>query len=79
VLISDFIGWAVTKYTPQSILNHLSLKHRVYFIFIHKKKSNGDYTLLKIRINQAHYRPEVPRAFQEVNVPRLRDNVPEWW
>ena len=29
--------------------------------------------------NQSHYRPEVPRVFQEVKVPRLRDNGPEWW
>jgi len=26
---------------------------------------------------QSHYRPEVPRGFQEVKVPRLRDNAPE--
>jgi len=30
-------------------------------------------------VNQSHYRPEVPRGFQEVKVPRLRDNSPEWW
>ena len=24
-------------------------------------------------------RPEVPRGFKEVNVPRLRENDPEWW
>jgi len=29
--------------------------------------------------NQSHYRPEVPREFQEVKVPRLRDNGPRWW
>ena len=29
--------------------------------------------------NQCHYRPEVPRGFQEVKVPRLRDNGPGWW
>jgi len=28
---------------------------------------------------QNHYKPEVPRGFQEVKVPRLRDNVPIWW
>ena len=26
------------------------------------------------KVNQSHYRPEVPRGFQEVKVPRLRDN-----
>jgi hypothetical protein len=30
-------------------------------------------------VNQSHYRPEVPGGFQEVKVPRLRDNGPEWW
>ena len=29
--------------------------------------------------NQSHYRPEVPRGFEEVKVPRLRDNGPGWW
>ena len=28
--------------------------------------------------NQSHYRPEVPRGFQEVKVPRLRDNGTGW-
>ena len=32
-----------------------------------------------IEVNQSHYRPEVPRGFQEVKVPRLRDNGPGWW
>ena len=26
-----------------------------------------------VKINQSHYRPEVPRGLQEVKVPRLRD------
>ena len=30
------------------------------------------------KVNQSHYRAEVPRGFQEVKVPRLRDNGPEW-
>jgi len=28
--------------------------------------------------NQSHYRPDVPRGFQEVKVPRLRDNGTGW-
>jgi len=28
----------------------------------------------KSKINQSHYRPEVPGGFQEVKVPILRDN-----
>ena len=35
--------------------------------------------IISIKINQYHYRPEVPRGFQEVKVPRFRDNGPEWW
>jgi len=31
------------------------------------------------KVNQSHYRLEVPKGFQEVKVPRLRDNGPEWW
>jgi len=31
------------------------------------------------KVNQSHYRPEVPRRFQEVKVPRLCDNGPGWW
>jgi len=31
------------------------------------------------KVNESHYRPEVPRGFQEVKVPRLRDNGPRWW
>ena len=31
------------------------------------------------KVNQPHYRPEVPRGFQEVKVRILRDNGPEWW
>ena len=31
------------------------------------------------KVNQSHYRPEVPRGFQEVKIPRLRDNGPGWW
>jgi hypothetical protein len=33
----------------------------------------------KLKVNQSHYRPEVPRGFQEVKVPRLRDSGPGWW
>jgi len=33
----------------------------------------------KIKVNQSHYRPEVPRGFQEVKAPRLCDNDPGWW
>jgi len=31
------------------------------------------------KVNQSHYRPEVPRWFQEVNFLRLHDSGPGWW
>jgi len=37
------------------------------------------YNLFFVKVKQSHYRPEVPRGFQEVKVPRLRDNGPGWW
>jgi hypothetical protein len=27
------------------------------------------------KVKQSHYRPEVPRGFQEVKVPKLHDNA----
>ena len=33
----------------------------------------------EVKVKQSRYRPEVPRGFQEVKVPRLRDNGPELW
>ena len=32
---------------------------------------------VKIKVKQSHFGPEVPRGFQEVKVPRLRDSGPE--
>ena len=31
------------------------------------------------KVNQSYYRPEVPREFQEVKVPRFHENVTGWW
>jgi hypothetical protein len=39
----------------------------------------GQSKYLIKKVNQSHYRPEVPRGFQEVKVPRLRDNGSERW
>ena len=36
-------------------------------------KSYKQGLLEVVKVNQSHYRPEVPRCFQEVKVPRLRD------
>ena len=37
-----------------------------------------DY-LERKKVQQSHYRPEVPRGFQEVKVPILHDNGTGWW
>jgi len=29
---------------------------------------------IKEKVKQSHYKPEVPRGFQEVKIPRLRNN-----
>jgi len=34
------------------------------------------YTQCVKKVNQSHYRPKVPKGFQEVKVPRLHDNGP---
>jgi len=51
---------------------------------VHKKLSlrvglRSNSFIISIKVNQCHYRPEVPRGFQEVKVPRLCDNDPGWW
>ena len=38
-----------------------------------------EYFRVVKKVNQSHYRSEVTRGFQEVKVPRLRDNGPGWW
>ena len=46
-------------------------QHRTMYIFL----TNIIMDLVK-KVNQSHYRPEVPRGFQEVKVPRLCDSGP---
>ena len=50
-------------------------------LFTSLSKSPTGYILKSAteEVNQSHYRLEMPRGFQEVKVPRLRDNGPEWW
>jgi hypothetical protein len=46
---------------------------------IMKKYDCPDSMKESIKVNQSHYRPEVPRGFQEVKGPRLCDSGPGWW
>jgi len=39
----------------------------------------AETTQCKKKVNQSHYRPEVPTGFQEVKVPTLHDNGTAWW
>ena len=56
-------------------------KYVYIYIYIYIYKKHVKFDLYKkpkqhIKANQFHYRPEVPRGFQEFKVPRLRDNCP---
>ena len=42
-----------------------------------RKGKKGDIYIYIYIYNHSHYRPEVPRGFQEVKVPKLRDNGPD--
>jgi len=44
----------------------------------HQVTSMNFEEAVQCKVNRSLYRPEVPRGFQEVKVPRLRDNGPGW-
>ena len=58
----------------QDILVYLVMTEIGLFSFFETANKMED----EIKVNQSHYKPEVPRRFQEVKVPRLRDNGPGW-
>jgi len=52
----------------------------IYVGFVRERKTiNTPTHCVKVKVKQSHYRPDVPRLLQEVNVPRLHDNGPGWW
>jgi len=53
----------------------------VYSNFQGDKKLNfgSFFRLFHTKVKQSHYRSELLRGFQEVKVPRLRDNGPGRW
>ena len=54
----------------------------VCVIMAAKKQKNVEVCLgklLYVKIKQSCYRPEGPRGFQEVKVPRFHDNDTGWW
>ena len=66
--------WRGGKFTIECQLM-LQLALYVSIILVHCNK----YKFFIKKVNQSHYRPEVSRGFQEVKVPTLCDNGPEWW
>jgi len=59
-------------------LLHVMYKRVIYSSALLMSKFKELHIQVKKK-NQSHYRPEVPRVFQEVKVPRLPDNGPGWW
>jgi len=65
---------------PEGSLHYIQEPANEAELYPQSNKSNPHtHTLFLFKVNQSHYRTEVPRGFQEVKVPRLRDNGPEWW
>jgi len=63
-------------HTKHSVAGRTTLMPSEYTI--RHSKEAGYIHWYKVKVNQSHYRPEVPREFLEVKVPRLRANGTEW-
>ena len=60
--------------------HHITNKNSIYTTeYMKARRCSKKLYDRRKQVNQSHYRPEVPRGFQEVKVPRLRDNDPGWW
>ena len=59
----------------------MPLDHTWYHVseYIHLRWLMLHFNCHKEKANQSHKKPEVPRGFQKVKVPRLSDNGPGWW
>jgi len=44
-----------------------------------ERKLKRNYRNIEETKKQSYYRPEVPRGFQEVKVPRFHENSTGWW
>ena len=62
------VGSAIFVLTVISVVLETTLHYPIVFIL------NG-----KAKVKQSHYRPEVPRGFQEFKFPRFRGNSTGWW
>jgi len=79
-------GWLIHCATCRKVAG--SIPDYVFGIF-HSHNPSGHSMALgltqpltemsKVKVKQSHYKPEVPRGFHEVKVPRLHDNGSGWW
>ena len=56
-------------------------RRSAYWVLVVKPEGKGPFgrpVNIYKKVSQSHYRPEVPRGFQEVKVPRLSYNGPGW-
>ena len=66
-----------TQFLTPRIQKNISLNTREITNVRNRSSMSIDF-LHYIKVNQSHYRLAVPRGFQEVKVPTLCDNGPEW-
>jgi len=69
MLLHDSLAQSVKKFPPFMESKSLQEHTKDFFLI---------FTSL-VKLNQSHYRPDVPRVFQEVKVLRFHDNDPGWW
>ena len=80
----SWIAWPISNYLPVNLAWDSRRLEYSPFIQLGLRKVSFQvhthtHTHIYVKVNQSHYRPEVPRGFQEVKVPRLRDSGPGWW
>jgi len=63
-------------YLKTFIMANNPFRHVIYLTDYTASRTVRVIFIFSVFKNQAHYRPGVPRGFQEVKVPRLRDNGP---
>jgi len=68
---SRYTDWAIRIPWLQLLLSQ--------YIFVQEIRNNVLYRMKLIKVKQSHYRPDLPRGFQEVKVPRLCSNGTGWW
>ena len=69
------------------LISRFQVRMWLQIILFNKKKKLQDFSYCLStpaygygeKVNQSRYRPEVPRGFQEVKVPRFRNNGTGWW